>query len=134
MALTDAEKVRIRHHMGFLNVSADQTFVLGVPAAVQTGFMIEGALTKILDEAEELARWHIKILDELECQLISNAANVEFSAADGVTINAQAYEKLRQRYLHFQGSLGNLLGVMPNPYDMRFGGRGAAGINARVIS
>lgn len=135
MALTDSEKVRARHHLGYVNVSAVQTFVLGVPAAVQTEFMIEGALNKVLDEAEELVREHLRELDEIDCQLKSNKGNVEFSSAEEVTINPKAYEKLRQRYLHWQGSLGNLLGVIPNPYDMRFGGRGGGyGINIGVMS
>lgn len=134
MAFTDEEKVRIRHHMGYLNVSSDQTFVLGVPAAVQTQFMIEGAMNKVLDEAENMVRAHLAELDEIDCQLKSNKGLVEFSSAEEVVINPKSYEKLRQRYWHWQGSLGNLLGCLPNPYDMRFGGRGHSGINVPVLS
>ena len=54
MAFNDQEKVRIRHHTGYSNVSAAQSFSLGVPAAVETAFLIEGAMNRVLPAAELL--------------------------------------------------------------------------------
>jgi hypothetical protein len=131
---TDAEKVSVRRHMGYLNVASVQTFVLGVPTAVQTQFMIEGALNKVLDEAENEVRRLLGNLDRIECQMDANIGLIEFTAAEEVTTNPKAFEKLKQRYVWWQAALGNLLGVLPNPYDFRFGGWGASGINATVVS
>ena len=86
LQLTDLEKVKIRHHLGFLNVQAASTFVLGTPAAVETQFIIEGAFTRILDAALEECRRHIAILDKIEQQMIDDQ---EFLAVDAGFVTRQ---------------------------------------------
>ena len=43
MSITEDERARGRHHLGYMQVQEASTFVLGVPSGVQTAFMIEGA-------------------------------------------------------------------------------------------
>lgn len=124
--LTDDEKMRARMHMGYLNVVDAQTFVFGMPAGVQTQFLIEGAMNRLKPEAEPLVRDHLDALDALNCQFLKNASLLAFTSLDEVSTRDDEFGKLVQRYKWFRASLANLLGCQPNPYDMRFVGAHAA--------
>lgn len=132
MAFTEDEKVKIRHHLGYLNVEAAQTFQLGIPAATQTQFIVEGAMNRILAEAEPLARKHLERLDAIEEQIMCNIDNVELLKADEVEFNPKAFNRLLDRYRFFQSALANTLGCYPNPYDQRFDGALGGGVNVPV--
>lgn len=120
MPLTDQEKVKVRHHLGFLNVKAAQTFVLGVPAAVETQFIIEGAMNLLLPEAEGEARRHLTILDDIENQLNEDRELLAVTAVDEIKINPDEMRKLRKEYQYWRHSMANLFGVYPNPFDKRW--------------
>ncbi len=129
MALTDHEKVRIRHHMGYLNVGSVQTFSLGVPSAVETQFLIDGAMNRILPEAETEVRRLVSILDQIEAQQVNDLELLATSKVGEIEVNETEQAKLKVTYRHWQQSLGNLLGVPPNPHDMRFRN---SGVNVAV--
>lgn len=134
MAVTEESKVRARHHTGYLNAQESATFQMGVPAAVQTQFMIEGSFAKILPSAEPLYYKLLSRLDGLE-QLIEDNADATVATRIGnLEINAKELEHLLDRYMYWRGALCNLLGIPPNPFDMRFGGRlsGGGGVNVPV--
>lgn len=120
MALTDHEKVRIRHHMGYLNVGMAQTFALGVPSAVETQFLIDGSMNRILPEAETEARRLVSVLDQIEAQQVNDLELLATTKVGEIEVNDTEQAKLKVQYRHWQQALGNLLGVSPNPYDMRF--------------
>ncbi len=122
-ALNDEEKVKVRHHLGYLNVQAGQTFVLGVPAAVETQFMIEGAMDRILPAALVEVRRHIQILDTIEGQMVQNLELLQVTKLGEMEINSTGENReqvqLREQYNWWQTSLANLFGVIPNPFDKR---------------
>jgi hypothetical protein len=137
-AISEQQKVRARYHMGYLNVTQAQTFVLGVPAAVQTQFVIEGALNNLLPSALPMFEDIMAKLDVTEQQIMDNTPNVAVNRVDEIELREDEFKQLILRYRYWQGSLGNLLGVPPNPFDMRpylgMGyGNGGAGINVSVI-
>jgi len=130
--LTEGEKVMARHHLGYLQVAASQTFSLGVPAGVQTQFTIEGAFNRILPQAEPLFRRHLKILEALECQILDYAPNVAVESIDTIKIDPKAFKQTVEQYRYWGKSLSNLMGIVPNPFDQRFNdwnGMGGGGIN-----
>ena len=47
LVLTDAQKVEIRHHTGHPGVTNIATSALGVPASIETMFIIELAMNQI---------------------------------------------------------------------------------------
>jgi hypothetical protein len=133
MPLTDEERVSVKHHLGYPNANAIQTFVLGVPAAMEPLFMLEGAMNGIAPGAESRLRETIRRLDGIELQLDENRDNVELSKADEVEFRENVYQLLMTRYRHWQGNLCNLIGVPgPNPFDARFYGGGQPSINLAV--
>jgi hypothetical protein len=130
--LTNEEKARIRHHMGYLNVQAAATFQLGVPAALQTTFMIELAFTKILPEAENMVKEFLCRLNDVEKQVFGNLDLAEIESTGTIKVDPKRLAKLAQTYKIAQEGLANLLGVPPNPFDMRSWLAGAGGMNVPV--
>jgi hypothetical protein len=124
MPLTAEEKVKIRHHTGYLNVQAVETFVLGAPAGIETSFIIEGAMNRILPEAEGEVRRHLAILDATEAQMLDDRELLAVNKVDELGIRPTEMKELRNEYLYWRMSLCNLLGVYPNPFDRRFANMG----------
>lgn len=129
MPVTEDEKVKIRHHLGFLNVAEAQTFVLGTPAAVETQFLVEGAMNRVLEAAMVQVRRHLQILDTIEQQKIDDLELLAVNKVGEIEIRADEQEALDKQYERWQASLANLLGIYPNPWDKRAGG----GINVPVM-
>jgi hypothetical protein len=133
VGLTDQEKVRCRHHMGYLNVAEVYTFVLGTPAGVETQFLIEGAMTRVLAAALPLLRRHLDILDTIETQMIEDLDVMVATQVGGISINKDEQKQLVDRYDYWVDSLANVLGCTRNPFDKRkFNPSGGSRINARV--
>ena len=130
MPLIEAEKVKIRHHMGFLNVAEAYTFVLGTPAGVETQFLIEGAMIRVLESAMSEIRRHIQILDSIEEQKINDLELLAVNKVGEIDVRSDEQAALDKQYERWQGSLANLLGCIPNPFDKRNTG----GINCPVIN
>jgi uncharacterized protein YdcH (DUF465 family) len=122
--------------MGYLQVQEASTFVLGVPAATQTQFVIEGAFTKVLPSAEARFRRLLDLMDRVEDQIEDNTENVAVDRVDEIELRKDELTQLIKRYKYWQGSLSNLLGVPPNPFDARpmlgMGYNGGGGINISV--
>lgn|SRR5208282_699297 len=138
MAISEQDKVRARHHLGYLNVGSASTFVLGIPAGVQTQFTIEGAFSKVLPQAEPLFRKHLERLDKIEEQIEEDTENVAVDSVDEIKLRPDELRQLILRYQYWQGALCNLMGITPNPFDQRlwlgsgYNG-GGGGVNVSVI-
>jgi hypothetical protein len=129
MSFTDEEKVRIRHHLGYLGVQQTAAFVLGAPAGVETQFLIETAMNKVIPEAESLARNLIARCDLVETQVIENQELLAVTAVGEISVRQDEFSALMQRYQYHRQALANMLGIYPNPFDKRFA---SGGLNATV--
>ena len=130
-ALSDEEKIKVRHHLGYLNVQEAQTFVLGTPAGVETQFLIEGAMNRLLAGAIPMVREILVKLDHTEEQMLCGQDLVEVNSLGEIQTNMtgqdRAQKQLRQAYQWWRMSLANLLGVPANPFDQRLGVMGFGG-------
>ena len=129
MPLIEEEKVKVRHHLGFLNVAEAYTFVLGTPAAVETQFLVEGAMNRVLESALTLVRKHLQVLDGIEQQKIDDLELLAVTKVGEIEIRADEQQALEQQYERWQASLANCLGIYPNPWDKR----GGSGLNVPVL-
>jgi len=129
--LTDEEKVKARHHLGYLNVQEAQTFFLGIPAGVQTQFMIEGAFDRVLPAAIPEFRRLLDVLDRIEEQAIGDLELLAIDQIDEIKINPKEHPRLWREYARWARALANLMGIIPNPYDQRWATGG--GINTSVV-
>jgi hypothetical protein len=137
--LTEDEKVRIRHHLGYLNVQQVQTFVLGTPSSVETQFIIEGAFEYVMPSALGLIREKLALCDEIEKKMACALDNLDANAVGNIQLNNQGednqQEQLQKAYEWHRSAMANLLGVQANPFDKRLGVyRGRRGINIGVRS
>lgn len=135
-ALSLQEKVKVRHHLGYLNVEESQTFALGTPASVETQFMIEGAMNRVLPEAVPEVRRLLQVLDSIEEQQIMNLELIQVKKLGEIEINSTGEDReqkqLVQVYDRWVESLANLIGSYRNPFDKRLGKLGSGGINVAV--
>lgn len=131
--LTEAERGRARHHLGYGEVQSASTFVLGIPAGVQTAFMIEGAFPRLLPQAEARFRKYLDRLDAIEQQIEDNTENLAVNKVCEIELRPDEFDQLVRRYKYWQRAIGNMLQVPPNPFDLRFSSfAGGGGINAPV--
>ncbi len=129
--LTEEERVTIRHHTGYLNVGEVSTFALGVPAAVETQFIIEGAMDRVLPAALTRLRNILSILDGIEGQKVGDLELAAVNKLDTIEINQAEQKQLDKQYDYWVNALCNILGVSRNPFDARKYNAGG-GINAGV--
>lgn len=128
--LDESEKVRIRHHLDFLNVTEAYTMVAGVPAAIEPQFFIEGAMVRVKVEALSLVRTLLARCDATEEQMFQNQENQAVESIGDIKINKDEFSQLRDGPLqHWRWKLAGALGIIPNPYAPGAGG----GMNVRVI-
>lgn len=131
--LTPHEKVKVRHHLGYLNVSEAFTFVLGTPAGVETQFIFEGAMKRVLVEALPELRRHLQILNQIEDQMVEDHELLAVQKLGEITIDPDEQDKLTRRYNYWVDSLANIMGVYRNPFDKRLGKGGGGGLNVAVM-
>lgn len=129
--LTDQEKVSIRHHMGYPNVGEIQSFALGVPAAMETSFVIEGAMNRVMIQSLPKVRQLMGVLDTIESQMIDDLELLAVNRLGTIEVNQKEQSNLEQRYDYWVNALGNALGCTRNPFDARKYNR-QGGINAGV--
>lgn len=133
MALSEEEQVSIRHHLGYLNVGEAYTFVLGTPAGVETQFIIEGAMKRVLPAAEPRMRMMLGTLDQIECQMVGDLDTLVASRIGDIEINPEEQKKLLKAYDYWVDALSNIFGVPRNPFDKRkWNPGGGSRVNVRV--
>jgi len=130
--LTEEEKVQVRSHLNYLNVTEAMTMVLGTPAASQPQFIIEGAMDRVKAEALPLVRRWIARCNQIEDQMFDNAENQAVESIGDIRINRDEFESLRDKpLLYARCKLATALGVYINPYAQA--GTGGPSINVPVL-
>lgn len=118
MAFTSIEKVAIRHHLGFPQLSSVAILALGVPAASQTQFLLEDAMTRVFPEAEPKTR---QILAECECierQMQEARSRIKIAATGDVVLRGrEELEDLEDAYDLWTDKLVDIFGVNKNPFS-----------------
>lgn len=98
---------------------------------MQTTFMIEGALVRIMPEAVDKFRELLCRLDAVESEVYCGMDLASVEKVDTIAIRSDRMQELAKYYRLARSALANLLGVPPNPFDMREWVRGPA-INVSV--
>lgn len=133
MALTEDDKSRARHHLGYLSVAQASTYFLGTPSGVQTQFMIEAAWDRLLPSGYKRFRLLLDRLEGIESQIEGDTENLAVDKLGDIELRKDELPELIKRYRWWQNGLANLLGIQPNPYDQRFmSWSGGSGINVPV--
>ncbi len=134
--LTAAERSRIFHFLNYPDWSAlAYSIQLGYPAASQPLFLVEGALTRITDEAVETVRRDLCQLEAIESQLGAARSRLKAEQLGNLKLNPHELPALRRELVWWALTLASDLGVGPNPFAaIELLGGGGGGRNARVES
>jgi len=130
MPLSPDEKARIRDHLGYLNQPELSTYVLGLPAGVETQFLIERAMAiGPLPEAEALVRDILCALDAVEKQRRDVLSTATIESVGGIKMRpaSDGLDMCYREFVRQVGRLSNAFGITSNPFDHR-----GSGINFRV--
>jgi len=116
--------------MGMPQVNEANTFVGGVPMAIEVSFMLEGAMDRVTAEAADITRQKLATLDTIERQMVGDLELLAVSKIEEISINPDEMKALRIQYDYWADALANDFRVMRNPYDFRT--QGGGGVNVRV--
>lgn len=111
MALTTDERSRVRHHLGYPNVAPAAAIQYGVVRPMQTLFLVESAMDKILPEAEDRVRQYLSLLDDIECKMAASVDYLVASAVEGVTLRPDAQDAMEREYVRWAQRLSDEIGA-----------------------
>lgn len=121
MAFTPEEKEQIRYHLGYLNQTAASSLAFGQPVPLQTLFILDSAMDRVLNSAaEDRIRSMICVLDKIECTMVDAIDRLAAKQLDGLTLNDKEIDKLEFEYYRWAGRIANQLGVPLYPYATKF--------------
>jgi hypothetical protein len=132
--LSEEEKARIRHHLGYILTDPVSSIQLGVPRASQPQFLVEGQMNRIPDTAVGMIRRYVDILDKLEGTLLDAVSRFKASKLGEITLRDNETAMIEGEYFRWATRLADDLGVPLNIYSERFrSGTGALPINIPVV-
>lgn len=104
------ERARIRRHLGYPNIQPAAGMSFGIPIPIETLFIVESAIEKIMPEAMNDVRRFVAQLDEVECQMAAARSTLGVSVVDGINIRPDHIPMLENEYTRWQGRLADILG------------------------
>ena len=119
--------------MGYPDIRAAASFLVGFPATIETAYLIETAMNEVRVEALPRLRQILCTLDELECQDVSDLPVHVASRVGETEINHGQHRLIDSRYDVWLGKLENLLAVSRNPFDKRWAGGSYGSVNRAVV-
>lgn len=121
MPLTLSEKERVRYHLGYTNVQPAASIQFGIPRPIQTMFLVDSAMSNLLEESVDRVRKILNVMDRIEDVLAEGA--IERLAAirlDEMELREDEPDKLDKEYQRWGKRLADLLGAPIYPYSARY--------------
>lgn len=127
--LTELEKNRIRHHLGYLVTAPVASIQLGVPRASEPQFLVEFSMNSIpVDAIGQVRRW-VAILDSTEETMVDAQSRLAAKRVGNIEMREDELDSLEREYRRWAQRLADDLGVPLNIYSERFrGGLGSLNI------
>lgn len=133
MALSDDEKARARYHLGYPALSTAASLQFSVPALTQTNFLVENALTRLLESSLGRVRSILLTMDNIEAKLIDAQDRLAATQLEQLTLRQDETERLEDEYRRWGYRLADICGCPVYPYSKRYQGGGSSTItNMRV--
>jgi hypothetical protein len=132
--LSEADRERVRYHLGYLNVEVAASVALGFPSTSQPFFLVEKAMDRLYPEAVGRV---LRILAELDCiedQMSAARTRLPAQQLGELKLRNTNEERTEEdlldaSYQRWAKRLADQLGVPINPFSERFrsGAYGVAG-------
>ncbi len=120
--LSEEEKARIRHHLGYPQSDPVTNITLGIPAVTQTAFILEGQMQRVPESRMTICRTILGRLDVLDQLLFDSASMLAAERVDEITINLNQPNAIEAEYIRWVDRLADFFGAYKNPYSPRWGG------------
>lgn len=133
MSFTEAEKERIRYHLGYGSADPAAAISFGLPALIQPLFIVEKAMDILPLPAAERVRKHLAIMDGIECRMVAAQDRLAATRLDDMDLNPNETDKLEREYYRWARRLAETLRVPLYPYAARFAG-GSGGVGNVPVS
>lgn len=131
MPLNDAEKERVRYHLGYLEVSVAASLSFGIPVPQQALFLVESAMTRVIEASTNRIRRILQVMDGIEEQLVEAQPRLAAIKLGDLSLRENEPDMLEREYVRWGFRLANILGVPIYPYSERY--RTASGIRTGSI-
>lgn len=132
--LNDDERMRAKHHLGYINATAAQAFSFGIIQQLEVQSQCEAALDKLLPVALPKFQQLLCALDNIECTVFGTTDLAQLDSIAEIKVNRMMLKELRERYKLAQQALANMIGTIPNVWDQReWLMQGGAGVNVPVV-
>jgi hypothetical protein len=118
--LTEDEKARIRHHLGYILLDPVPSITLGVRGLGQPQFLVELALNQIPENAVGIIRNYVAIMDGIENQLVEAQRRFKAEKLGEITLRKDETDQLEREYARWAKRLADDLGVPLNMFSERF--------------
>ena len=120
MPLTEAEKERVRYHLGYLQVSAAASIQLGIPRPLQTVFLLEQGLNNVIENAIPRVRRILNVMDNVENKLEESQDRLAAKQLDSLQLRDNEPDMLEKEYVRWGYRLADLFGVPIYAYSNRY--------------
>ena len=136
MAITEQEKGRIRHFLGYPSfASLAASIQLGFPAVSQPLFIVDDAFRRLTLEGEAAVRRDLCECEACEQQMSKARSRFVATQLDDLKVNPEEPNMLRRELTYWRQQLASDLGapINPNAPSEYYGAIGAGSMNARVM-
>jgi hypothetical protein len=125
MPLDAGQKQKIKYHLGYMNVAPAAAINFGVARPQQTLFLVEDAMSNLLEESVEKVLSLVTVLDRIECQMVAHQSYLAVQKIGELELRKSNKENtsidlLENEYFRWAGRLADLLGVPFYAYSTRF--------------
>ena len=120
MPLDDEERARCRRHLGYLNVGTAASIQFGIPRPIQTLFLVETAMSNLLESAIDNVRRNLRIMDDIEEKLVDAQDRLAAIQLDSLHLREDETDKLDREYVRWGFRLADTLGCPVYPYSWRY--------------
>lgn len=128
--LSEADKERVRYHLGYLNTSFAASITMGIPRPVQTLFLVEDAMGLIIPQAVARVICILDTMDGIEGMLRKQLGTLGVKSAGELTLHPLSdkgklvTDSLETEYVRWGNRLADTLGVPHYPFSSRYRKRG----------
>jgi hypothetical protein len=123
MPLNEAEKERVRYHLGYLEVQPAASIQFGIPRPLQTVFLMESAMNNIIENAVDRVRRILRIMDNCEIKLEESQERLAAIQLGDLKLRENEPDQLDREYARWGYRLADILGVPVYAYSTRYAHR-----------
>lgn len=120
-ALTDADKARVRYHLGYPMLDSSSYVVASAVMHSDLRLILEANMNNVSADALTYVPLILTNLDTIDAQKLDALSRLQASKADVVTLNANEQGDLQTEYVKWQMRLCNALAVTVNQWAVQGG-------------